>query len=122
MPKYTANTRPEERERVTLAEAEAMLPTPDGRRSVAVLEHGTLQVKLYMPRGQDPQTPHTRDEAYVVVSGSGWFINGDRRHPFGPHDVLFAKAGVAHRFEDFSDDFRVWVFFSGPEGGEADSR
>jgi len=30
---------------------------------------------------------------------------------FGPHDVLFAQAGVVHRFEDFSDDFLVWVFF-----------
>jgi len=121
MRKLTRNTNPEERGRITLAEAAAMLPTPDGRRSVAVFEHGTLQVKLYAPRGKDAQTPHTRDEAYVVASGTGWFINGDRRHPFAANDVLFAKAGVPHRFEDFSADFTVWVFFYGPEGGEADS-
>jgi hypothetical protein len=35
--------------------------------------------------------------------------------------VLFAAAGVAHRFENFTDDFAVWVFFYGPEGGEADA-
>jgi len=23
-----------------------------------------------------------------------------------------------HRFEEFSNDFAVWVFFYGPEGGE----
>ena len=121
MRKLTANADPIERERITLAEAAALLPTPEGRRSVAVFEHGTLQVKLYAPRGGDPQQPHTRDEVYVIVRGTGWFVNGERRHPFAVHDVLFAKAGIPHRFEDFSDGFLVWVFFYGPEGGEADS-
>jgi len=121
MRKLTANVKPEERERITLAEAEAMLPTPDGKRSTAVFEHGTLQVKLYAPRGTDPQQPHTRDEAYVVARGGGWFVNGVHRHPIAIHDVLFVKAGVVHRFEGFSDDFLVWVFFYGPEGGETDA-
>ena len=120
MRKLTKNDSPDEFERITLADAEAMIPTLDGRRSAAVFEHGTLQVKLYAPRGTDPQQPHTRDEAYVVARGSGWFINGGRRHPIATHDVLFVKAGVVHRFEAFSDDFLVWVFFYGPEGGEAD--
>lgn len=120
MRKLTANDKLDERERITLAEAAAMLPAPDGKRSTAVFEHGTLQVKLYAPRGADPQQPHTRDEAYVVARGAGWFVNGAHRHPFAAHDVLFVKAGVVHRFEDFSDDFLVWVFFYGPEGGEAD--
>ena len=120
MRKLTANHDPDERERITLAEAAAMLPTPDGKRSAAVFEHGTLQVKLYAPRGTDLQQPHTRDEAYVVARGTGWFVNGEHRHPFAPHDVLFVKAGVVHRFEDFSEDVLVWVFFYGPEGGESD--
>jgi mannose-6-phosphate isomerase-like protein (cupin superfamily) len=121
MRKLTANDRPDERERITLAEAAAMLPTPDGKRSAAVFEHGTLQIKLYAPRGVDPQQPHTRDEAYVVARGTGWFVNGAHRHPIDTHDVLFVKAGVRHRFESFSDDFLVWVFFYGPEGGEQDA-
>ena len=106
--------------RITLEAATALLPTPEGKRSVAVFEHGTLQVKLYAPRGSDAQQPHSRDEIYVVARGEGWFVNGERRERFVPHDVLFAKAGVVHRFEDFSDDFLVWVFFYGPEGGEQD--
>jgi mannose-6-phosphate isomerase-like protein (cupin superfamily) len=121
MRKLTAVRDVPERGRITLAEAVAMLPTPDGKRSVAVFEHGTLQVKLYAPRGTDAQQPHTRDEAYVVARGSGWFVNGAHRHPFAPHDVLFVKAGVAHRFEAFTDDFLVWVFFYGPECGERDA-
>ena len=121
MRKLTANLEPDEQLRITLAEAAAMLPTPEGKRSAAVFEHGTLQVKLYAPRGTDPQQPHTRDEAYVVARGTGWFINGQQRHAFAPHDVLFVKAGVVHRFEAFSKDFLVWVFFYGPEGGETDT-
>jgi mannose-6-phosphate isomerase-like protein (cupin superfamily) len=121
MRKLTNNLNPDERERVTLAEALALVPTPDGKRSAAVFEHGSLQIKLYAPRGADAQQPHTRDEAYVVARGNGWFINGAQRHPIAVHDVLFVKAGIVHRFEEFSDDFLVWVFFYGPEGGEIDT-
>jgi len=118
MRKLTQNEKPDELERITLAEAEALVPTPDGKRSAALFEHGTLQVKLYAPRGADLQQPHTRDEVYVVVSGSGVFVNGGRRQPFEPGEVLFAPAGAEHRFEDFTDDFVTWVFFYGPQGGE----
>ena len=103
--------------RVTAAEAAAR-PLPAGQRAVPVLAHGSLLVEYYAPRGRDEQSPHTRDELYVVIAGSGWFVNGDRRHRFGPHDVLFVPAGVVHRFEDFTDDLAVWVVFYGPEGGE----
>jgi mannose-6-phosphate isomerase-like protein (cupin superfamily) len=120
MRKLTANRKLDERARITLAEATAMLPAPDGKRSATVFEHGTLQVKLYAPRGSDPQQAHSRDEAYVVAGGIGWFVNGEHRHPFAPHDVLFVKAGDVHRFENFSEDFLVWVFFYGPQGGETD--
>jgi mannose-6-phosphate isomerase-like protein (cupin superfamily) len=104
--------------RLTVSEALARLPGPKGERYVELLQHGTLSVELYAPRGRDPQNPHTRDEVYVVVQGSGQFRNGDVRHPFGPGDLLFVPAGVPHRFETFTDDLAVWVIFYGPEGGE----
>jgi mannose-6-phosphate isomerase-like protein (cupin superfamily) len=107
--------------RVTVAEAMAGLPTPEGKRFVTVLEHGSLAVELYAPRGVDPQQPHTRDEAYVVVRGTGEFINGESRQPFGEGDFLFVPAGVEHRFVSFTDDLIVWVVFYGPEGGEANT-
>lgn len=104
--------------RVTIKEALARLPTPEGKRFVTILERGSLLVELYAPRGKDPQQPHTRDEAYIVVQGSGEFIEGESREPFGPGDFLFVPAGVEHRFVDFTDDLTVWVIFYGPEGGE----
>ena len=107
------------RRRATVAEAVELLPGPGGERFAEVLGHGSMEVEVYAPRGTDPQTPHTRDELYVVVRGSGQFVNGSGRHDFGPGDVLFVPAHVEHRFEDFTDDLVVWVVFYGPEGGEA---
>ena len=96
----------------------AKLPGPGGARFAALFEHGTLVVEIYAPRGHDPQTPHTRDELYVVAQGSGTFFDGMSRKPFGPADLIFVAAGTPHRFEAFSDDLVVWVMFYGPEGGE----
>lgn len=113
-------TIPNSCQKITLGEALDRLPGPQGERSVGVFEHGSLVVKLYAPRCDDPQKPHSRDEVYVVAQGSGEFVGAGARQAFEPHDVLFAAAGVEHRFENFSDDFAVWVFFYGPEGGEID--
>jgi mannose-6-phosphate isomerase-like protein (cupin superfamily) len=100
-------------------EAQARLPAPDGKRFVERFRHGTLTLELYAPRGIDAQTPHARDELYVVVAGSGTFVRDGNRVPFSRGDALFAPAGAAHRFEAFSDDLAVWVIFYGAEGGEA---
>ena len=104
---------------VTLSEALSRLPGPAGERFASVFQHGSLQVEIYAPRGTDPQQPHTRDEAYIVVQGKGQFVAGNVRREFGPGDFLWAPAGESHRFEDFSDDLVVWVLFYGREGGEA---
>ena len=104
--------------RLTVPEALARLPGPAGERYVELFQHGTLSVELYAPRGTDPQTPHTRDEVYVIVSGSGEFVNDGKRERFGPGDLLFVPAHVEHRFERFTDDLAMWVVFYGPEGGE----
>ena len=100
------------------ADALPRLPGPAGERFVGVFKHGSLEVEYYAPRGEDFQTPHTRDELYVVVTGRGDFVHDGERTRFGPGDCMFVAAGVEHRFENFSDDFGTWVFFYGPEGGE----
>lgn len=69
--------------------------------------------------GQDLQTPHSRDEIYVVARGHGRFFDGAATYPVSAGDFLFVPAGCEHRFKDFSEDFVVWVAFYGPEGGES---
>lgn len=103
---------------IDISVALASLPGPTAERSATLFRHGTLLVKVYAPRDHDPQTPHTRDEAYVVARGRGLFFDGEKRRPFEPGTFLFARAGRLHRFEGFSDDLAVWVLYYGPEGGE----
>jgi mannose-6-phosphate isomerase-like protein (cupin superfamily) len=109
---------PDTRRRFTVAELAKQLPRPAGERWITAFERGSLTIELYAPRGIDAQKPHSRDELYIVVSGHGQFVNGPTRHAFGAGDVLFAPAGVEHRFEEFTEDLTVWVVFYGPEGGE----
>jgi mannose-6-phosphate isomerase-like protein (cupin superfamily) len=103
---------------VSLTEALAKGPPPAGNLAVPIFAHGTLEVELYTPQGHDPQKPHRRDEIYLVGRGSGRFFDGERRQEVSPGSFIFVAAGQTHRFEDFSDDFAVWVFFYGPDGGE----
>ncbi len=104
--------------RVSPDEIADRISTAEGKQSATAFQHGSLVVKLYAPRGLDTQQPHSRDEAYVVISGKGTYRHGEERVLFRAGDFLFAKAGVYHCFESFTDDFVTWVLFYGPEGGE----
>jgi len=92
---------------------------PSGLPFVTLFSHGSLDIEIYRPVGVDQQTPHARDEIYVVIAGRGEFVCAGHRQTFVAGEVLFAPAGALHRFENFSDDFSTWVFFYGPDGGEA---
>lgn len=103
---------------ITIADARKAVPTLDGKTFAGLFQHGSLEIEIYSPKKVDLQKPHSRDEVYVVVSGTGWFVLEGSRVRFSPGDALFAAAGEEHRFEDFSDDFLTWVIFYGPQGGE----
>jgi mannose-6-phosphate isomerase-like protein (cupin superfamily) len=79
-----------------------------------LLERDGFDLSLYRPTEIDTQTPHARDEIYVVAAGSGTFVCQDERSVFGPGDAIFVAAGKPHRFEAFTPDFAVWVIFIGP--------
>lgn len=108
-------------QKVTVEEALAQLPGPQGERFVAVFEHGSLVVEILAPPSRVPLPPHTRDEVYVVVQGTGELMNGGSRLRIAPGDFLFVPAGVEHHFENFSDDLIIWALFYGPEGGESNT-
>lgn len=105
---------------ITLEEALRYGPTPPGNLAVPIFRHGSLEVEMYTPAGTDLQTPHERDEVYVVARGTGLFFNGtEQRREVQPGSFIFVPARQEHRFESFSPDFAVWVFFYGPIGGES---
>src|SRR5512147_2702288 len=84
----------------TLASAIQRLPVPPAKPYLIEFSRGQTELGLYAPRGTDPQSPHTRDEFYVVMRGHGEFVAGDERVTFQPGDALFVAAGVVHRFEN----------------------
>ena len=118
--------------RVTTADARTK-PNDPGRATALLLSHGTMELRWFAPEKHDPQTPHDRDELYIVASGTGVFmravesspfddkallVQGEERVSFGPGDALFVPAGTVHCFEEFSADFATCIIFYGPEGGE----
>jgi mannose-6-phosphate isomerase-like protein (cupin superfamily) len=102
----------------SVAGALRKLETVYGVRSVSLFEHGGIQVRMYAPRGRDPQKGNSRDELFFVAKGSGVFFDGVSRRRFQAGDMIFAPAGSRRRFEDFTEDFAVWAIFFGAEGGE----
>ena len=110
------------KDHMSLAEALAQGPRPAGNLAVPIFLHGSLEVELYAPQGEDQQTPHSRDEVYVVARGTAIFFDGSDRYSVKPGEFIFVPAGRIHRFESLSAGFAVWVFFYGPVGGEANPR
>ena len=107
---------------VSLIEAQRAAPEP-GRLSALLLQHGTMQLRYYAPRGEDPQTPHDQDEIYVIARGHAGVLSGPSEATLESRacvagDAVFVPAGHVHRFVELSDDFATWVIFWGPKGGE----
>jgi mannose-6-phosphate isomerase-like protein (cupin superfamily) len=75
----------------------AAAPLPEGRRSAEIFHHGSLEVRWYAPRGSDPQTPHDRDEIYVVAGGRAAFVRGGAR-------VAALAEAARGRFGNSDDD------------------
>jgi mannose-6-phosphate isomerase-like protein (cupin superfamily) len=84
---------------------------------IVLFQRGDFSVELYAPQDVDKQQPHAQDEVYIVASGSGVFLRGEEHVSFAQGDFLFVPAGVVHRFEQFTKDFKTWVIFFGPKGG-----
>lgn len=97
-------------DRMTLEKAR-QAAADSGERYGILLQQDGIEIGFYAPRGTDPQSPHDRDEVYVIQAGNGVFMLGDDEQPFETGDVLFVPAGIPHRFKDFGDDFEAWVVF-----------
>lgn len=103
------------------SQAHDLLRRSGSEQSATLLELGSLTVRFYAPRVVDRQLPHTRDEVYVVASGSATFRCCGRDIFVEQGDVLTVPAYQEHQFVDFTPDFATWFFFYGPEGGERTS-
>lgn len=99
--------------KLTLSDAKQSLASlnADFARLIA---RETYDLNIYSPKLADPQTPHLRDELYVVAAGEGDFVCDGETERFAPGDLFFVPAGIVHRFENFTPEFAAWVVFFGP--------
>lgn len=88
-----------------------------GKLYLEFLRYPSMSLGLYaLPAGGvDPQQPHSEDEIYYVVSGSGMIRVGDEDRAVQAGSVVFVEAGVEHRFHSIGDDMKILVFFAPAE-------
>jgi mannose-6-phosphate isomerase-like protein (cupin superfamily) len=102
---------------ITTSEAMEKLKR-DGKDLVQLSKYGNLIFDIYKPRNSDKQTPHDRDEIYMVISGKGILNCNNKRTNYNQGDIVLVPAGMEHRWEGFSNDFCAWALLTTPNQQE----
>jgi mannose-6-phosphate isomerase-like protein (cupin superfamily) len=76
-----------------------------------------LSMGLYqLPKGGvDPQSPHTEDEVYYVVSGKAQIKVADDDRAVQAVSAVYVTRKVEHGFHSIEEDLTVLVFFAPAE-------
>ncbi len=80
-----------------------------------------LSMGVYrLPMGSvDPQSPHTEDEVYYVVSGKAQIRVSEEDRSVSAGSIVYVAANVPHRFHTIEEDLTVLVFFAPAEYSQA---
>jgi len=65
--------------------------------------------------GTDPQSPHTEDEVYYVVSGKAKIRVADEDRTVQAGSIVYVAKNVEHRFHLIEEELTVLVFFAPAE-------
>ena len=76
-----------------------------------------LSMGLYVlpAGGTDPQSPHTEDEVYYVVSGRAKIKVADEDRLVQAGSIIYVAKNVEHRFHSIEEELTVIVFFAPAE-------
>ena len=76
-----------------------------------------LSLGLYVlpAGGTDPQSPHTEDEVYYVVSGRAKILVAEEDRDVKAGSVVYVKKNIAHHFHSIEEDLTALVFFAPAE-------
>jgi mannose-6-phosphate isomerase-like protein (cupin superfamily) len=76
-----------------------------------------LSMGLYVlpTGGVDPQSPHTEDEVYYVVSGRAKIQVADEDRDVRAGSIVYVAKNVEHRFHSIEEELKVIVFFAPAE-------
>jgi mannose-1-phosphate guanylyltransferase len=87
----------------------------ENKSYVEVLSEESLSVELAQYPNPEPKTPHTTDELYYIISGSGMVQVGDDRYAVDEGDVIYVEQGLEHDFFDIEDEITALVVFASSE-------
>src|SRR5512139_2247226 len=76
-----------------------------------------LSMGLYVlpAGGTDPQSPHTEDEVYYVVSGQAKIRVAEEERDVQAGSIVYVAKTVEHRFHSIEEELTVLVFFAPAE-------
>ena len=76
-----------------------------------------LSMGLYVlpAGGTDPQSPHTEDEVYYVVSGRAKILVAEENRDVQAGSIVYVAKNIAHRFHSVEEELTVIVFFAPAE-------
>jgi mannose-6-phosphate isomerase-like protein (cupin superfamily) len=74
------------------------------------LEAGII---ILRPDKEDTQEPHSEDELYYVIDGSGWMELGKKKLQVKKGSIIFVPAGMPHKFYGNTNDLVVLYVFAG---------
>ncbi|HEX2993178.1 MAG TPA: dimethylsulfonioproprionate lyase family protein [Anaerolineales bacterium] len=63
----------------------------------------------------DPQSSHTEDEVYYVVSGKARIRVADEDRPVQAGSIVYVAKNVEHKFHSIEEELTVLVFFAPAE-------
>lgn len=88
-----------------------------GKRYLEFLRVPDLSMGLYVlpAGGVDPQSPHTEDEVYYVVSGRAKIRVAEEDRAVQAGSIVYVAKNVEHRFHSIEEDLTVLVFFAPAE-------
>jgi mannose-6-phosphate isomerase-like protein (cupin superfamily) len=73
------------------------------------LEAGVI---VLHPGVEDTQEPHSADELYYVIEGSGFMELGKSKRPVRKGSIVFVPAKMHHRFYGNKEDLIVLYMFA----------
>ena len=81
------------------------------------LKVSDLSMGLYVlpAGGTDPQSPHTEDEVYYVVSGKAQILVAEENREVQAGSIVYVAKNIAHHFHSIEEDLTVLVFFAPAE-------
>ena len=81
------------------------------------LRENSLSMGLYtLQAGEgDSQKPHTEDEVYVIVDGSGQIEVAGENRDVTIGTIVYVPANEEHRFHSITEDLSALVFFAPSE-------